>query len=727
MRNARFVILFVVGVALLLIAGSCGQPEPEVIEKPVTVVVPKKETVVVKETVIAPAPEPPTPEGPTLVVPFEALWAGSGHADVEAEAFAHWDEDDPPEVPVACAKCHSEGGYLDFLGLDGTAAGAVDNAAPIGTSVTCVTCHNEATAVMDSVVFPSGVEITGLGDESRCMQCHQGRASKLSVDGKIEAAGVADLDTVSEDISFTNIHYHAAAATRAGGDAMGGYQYEGKTYDATFTHVEGYATCASCHDPHTLQVKVQECSACHAEADPKDYRMDGSLVDYDGDGDTNEGISYEVEGLRDLLYQAMQAYGTEVAGAAIGYDAHSYPYFFIDSNGNGVVDEDEAVRDNAFASWTARLSKAAYNYQVALKDPGGYAHGGKYIIQLLYDSIEDLNTVLSTPIDLAGTHRIDDGHFAGSEEAFRHWDEDGEVSSSCAKCHSAAGLPFFLKEGVDASQPLANGLDCASCHDDVSTFTRYEVGAVEFPSGASLDTGNSDSNICLNCHQGRASTLSVNASTAGMDDDTVSDTLSFQNVHYFAAGATLFGTDAKGAYEYDGKTYLGRFEHVTGYDSCTQCHTTHGLDVRLEACGTCHPGTDSDEALHEIRMSKADYDGDGDTDEGIAGELNTVHEALYEGMQAYATDVVGTGIVYDSHSYPYFFTDTNANGEADPDEANYGNRYATFTPSLLKAAYNYQYAAKDPGAYAHNGLYIIQVLYDTLEDIGGDVSGMTRP
>ena len=90
-------------------------------------------------------------------------------------------------------------------------------------------------------------------------------------------------------------------------------------------------------------------------------------------------------------------------------------------------------------------------------------------------------------------------------------------------------------------------------------------------------------------------------------------------------------------------------------------------------------------------------------------------------------DVVGTAIVYDSHSYPYFFTDTNADGEPSPDEANYGNRYGTWTPRLLRAAYNYQYAAKDPGGFAHNGKYIIQTLYDALEDLGADVSGFVRP
>ena len=41
-----------------------------------------------------------------------------------------------------------------------------------------------------------------------------------------------DMDAVSEDLGFTNIHYFAAAATLYGTLAKGGYEYEGKTYDA---------------------------------------------------------------------------------------------------------------------------------------------------------------------------------------------------------------------------------------------------------------------------------------------------------------------------------------------------------------------------------------------------------------------------------------------------------------------------------------------------------------
>ena len=62
-------------------------------------------------------------------------------------------------------------------------------------------------------------------------------------------------------------------------------------------------------------------------------------------------------------------------------------------------------------------------------------------------------------------------------------------------------------------------------------------------------------------------------------------------------------------------------------------------------------------------------------------------------------------------------------GAADEGE----EAFASWTPRLLKAAYNYQWFSKDPGAFAHNPKYVLQFLYDSLKDVGGDVAGMTRP
>ncbi|MCZ7666216.1 MAG: hypothetical protein M5U34_02720 [Chloroflexi bacterium] len=143
--------------------------------------------------------------------------------------------------------------------------------------------------------------------------------------------------------------------------------------------------------------------------DLPNIRMEGSLVDYNGNGDMKEGIAAEIEGLRDSLYAGMQAYATEVAGTPIGYDSHAYPYFFIDGDGDGEISAEEAIYPNAFNAWTPRLAKAAYNYQVSLKDPGNFAHGGKYTIQLMYDSLADLNMALAEPIDMSAMSRIDHG------------------------------------------------------------------------------------------------------------------------------------------------------------------------------------------------------------------------------------------------------------------------------------------------------------------------------
>lgn len=682
-----------------------------------------------------------TPEEPPFLAEFYHQWVESPHADAEAEAFVHWNEEG--EIPVECARCHSTPGYQDYLGVDETESGAVDNPAPIGTTVTCDACHNSVASNLTNVTFPSGVEITDSGGSARCMVCHQGRASMLSVDEAIAEVGLTDdLNTPSADLGFINIHYYAAAATLYGSVAQGGYQFEGMRYQIKNEHVPGYDTCASCHNPHTLEVRVEECTTCHEEVESAEdlrfIRMPGSAVDYDGDGDDLEGIAEEIETLQEMLYEAIQEYAVEVGGTPIAYDAATYPYFFIDSNDNGDVDEEEATRENGYNAFTGNLLKAAYNYQVTIKDPGGFAHNPTYHIHLLYDSITMLNNEIEDPIDLEEAHRNDPGHFDTTAEAFRHWDEDGEVPGTCARCHSAGGLPIYLANGVNISAEPSNSLTCTTCHDNIPEFSTFEVAEVRFPSGAMLTFGEGEeANLCLNCHQGRESTVSVDTaiSRAGVGNDEVSDALTFRNVHYFAAGATLFGNEAMGAYQYEGKEYNGRFLH-DGEEmlTCTSCHDQHALTLQVNECEDCHEDVEFQEDARLIRqeaedVEPIDYNGNGDVEEPIADEIASLESDLLTRIQSYAADTVGTAIVYESHTHPYWFIDSNANGEADPDEVNGDNRYASWTPTLLRAAYNYQYIQKDPGVFAHNADYALQILYDSLEAIGGEeaVANYTRP
>jgi len=711
----------------------------------------------------APATSTPT-QAPTVAptqalpeVPFLTDWQGSGHGNVSDVPFRHWDDAtaNPDGVPITCAKCHTSAGFVDFA-----ADGKVDNAVPAkdAQGIVCMACHSPEAMALTSVTFPSGKVVeTSEEGEARCMTCHQGRESKASVDKQIADFNATDPDKVPAPIKdangkdkkfgFLNIHYFAAGTTLYGSQAEGGYQYDGKVYDPKFRHVAEMDTCIACHNQHSTTVRVEKCAQCHEGVktvdDLKNVRMNGSLVDYDGDGNITEGIASELSGIQDVLYAQIQTYAKDTAGTPIAYDGATYPYFFA-AGADGAPVKDDKGNPVGYSTWTPRLLKSAFNYQVSVKDPGAFAHNAKYIVELMYDSIEDLGG------DVSKLARDDAAHFAGNTEPFRHWDSEGEVPAGCAKCHSAGGLPQFIHNagttfltgtgtlgitGVVA-QPIPNGFMCSTCHDLANWPNRYGVTTVPFPSGAKLTfstekdaDGNLipvDANLCIECHQGRESTVSVNKYLADKPVDTADPKISFKNIHYFAAGATLFGTDAKGAYEYDGQTYLG-YNAIHPLNKCTDCHEVHALNVKTDACKACHTNVNGVADLENIRMATdaVDYNGNGDTTEGIFKEIDSFRTTLYAAIQDYA-EKAGTPIVYDAASYPYFFVDADKDGKPDTNDKGLIG-YNAWTPRLLKAAYNYQYSIKDPGAFAHNPKYVMQFLYDSIKDLGGDVSNFTRP
>ena len=329
-------------------------------------------------------------------------WSTSGHSDAEAEAFVHWNEDDPAEIPVQCAKCHSAYGYRDYLGEDGSQVNTVDSPAEVGSVVSCYVCHNDSAHVKEVAHFPSGAEIDDLEASVNCAECHQGTSSGVSV-----SEAVVDLpeDEVNENLRFINVHYRVGAAVRYGSDVTVGYEYPDKNYFGFYPHVDDYQQCIDCHDPHDLSVTPSECAACHPVVsdfgDLRSIRMD-STPDYDGDGDVTEGVYAEMTTLHEMLYQAIQSYAQETVGAPILY-AKQFPYWFNDTNGNGTADEGEVNFGNQYASWTPRLVKATYNYHLVLEDPGGFMHNARYLIQLMIDTMENLSEVVT--VDLSGTTR----------------------------------------------------------------------------------------------------------------------------------------------------------------------------------------------------------------------------------------------------------------------------------------------------------------------------------
>jgi hypothetical protein len=225
----------------------------------------------------------------------------------------------------------------------------------------------------------------------------------------------------------------------------------------------------------------------------------------------------------------------------------------------------------------------------------------------------------------------------------------------------------------------------------------------------------------MQCHQGRRASGDVEAAIAGLEEDAVSGALSFVNVHYYIAAATWLGAEARGGFEYPDRSYTARFEHVPDLQACVECHDPHSQAVAWQTCSPCHVAVSGFADLRAIRVGNEDFDGDGDVEEGIYGEIETMQGAVYAAIQAYASQVVGTPIAYADDS-PYFVVDTNGNGRADPGEISGGNAYAAWTPRLLRAAYNYHFSLQDRGNYAHNGRYVLQLLHDSLDDLGRRVS-----
>lgn len=291
------------------------------------------------------------------------------------------------------------------------------------------------------------------------------------------------------------------------------------------------------------------------------------------------------------------------------------------------------------------------------------------------------------------------GHANYAGEPFNYWNASGAVPATCAKCHSKDGFVDFVADGtVVATAKLGTTLSCGTCHINGDTPALYTDAStrwddlvnnpaledVVFPSALTADLGDA-SNICMACHQGRSSTPTVNTRIADGN-------LAFSNIHYFAAAATLFGTDVQGGYEYGADSFIGTqtyrgqntfAAHPATLTTCTGCHLREGAlnhtfvpDVTRCSTVSCHTAATTFNALG-----------------GSPG-------ANYADITALKTQLLGvikaSGVTQET-GYPYFSNITTA--------------------AQLKACYNWQVADKEPCGYIHNGIYIKQLLYDSIVDL----------
>jgi len=703
--------------------------------------------------------------------PIRDQWAKSGHGDITDVPWRRFDASG--QVSSSCAKCHGPQPNPPLVGppppdvglLEYLATGENLSPSPLPLGIDCVSCHQTFPTIysnlakfglpdgkLEPVPFPSTDQVSLYGPSNICMTCHQGRKSGEDVQDQIDG------DNGEGPYSFTNIHYYAAAATLFGSETNGGFEYPGERYRPRNTfpsHPDSFSTCVGCHmanaqgappEMHTWIPGVDNCIGCHG----------GTSFETLGG---SPGQSYtNIQALLPELYAEIEDYAANVIGVPIVYEDQ-----FCNDNG------EPCTRSNSYRDFDAKLLPAAYNYQVALKDPNGFIHNGTYMQQLLHDSIVDLGGTPSVAVIGRGDLTIEgsaigtasktqqwqlNAHAATNTEPFRHWDEDYEpdgytpsgISASCTRCHSTAGFEEYAMSDPTTGHFPTTGVDCWSCHNNNDLFanpeTRYDVlgtntalASIVFPSGDEASFGNA-SNMCMGCHQGRNSTVQVDAATpnTAVQAPTDYDSYDFINIHYYAAAATLFGTDVRGGYEYGGNVYRGQNTFVGLHNptpdgqtlvDCIGCHLNAAVDPadrqrhtflpQVQDCNQCHSG----QAFQDLSGSPGDN----------FREISVLKEDLLAAIQAYATTgnpLTGlpqdSPVFYNGDNYPYWFK-----GIEGMDPASFGNRYRDFNFDMLTAAYNFVTADKDPAGYIHNGGYIQQLLFDSTCLMGGTPRVVTVP
>jgi hypothetical protein len=345
---------------------------------------------------------------------------------------------------------------------------------------------------------------------------------------------------------------------------------------------------------------------------------------------------------------------------------------------------------------------------------------------------------------------------------------------ACYQCHHGLSAIDYMQDvqGTANAQVLwgDSTVTCVTCHDthaqgagaNIRTplFLSYNSNltggkADVFMDGTDIPAGVGTGVLCLFCHQGRESGLTVykrianqtidpytqpdagvsdvdnpptgnfpGAEDVDLNGNGTRDVISFPNPHYLDSGAILWG---RNAWEYFFTGVAQEYsEGIPAHQTlnCAGCHMGeanaenteggHTWKARLETCQTCHGPVVDIKDIPAI----GDYDGDG-TVETAFEEIGTINDpvlldsGLYGALKA---ALEGEGIFYNPDAHPYFFTD-----------ATFATAYTAWTSNTLSAAFNLSWAFKSGNCVPyHNAWYGSQILQDSLRALGVDTSTYFR-
>lgn len=298
-------------------------------------------------------------------------------------------------------------------------------------------------------------------------------------------------------------------------------------------------------------------------------------------------------------------------------------------------------------------------------------------------------------------------------------------TGDCNRCHTTTGFLKYIADNNDsaawgsASDKTKEVLMCSACHLDYSYKLR-STGAVTAPyAGDAFTYPNMGvSNLCLNCHAGRASGNSVKNIQRNYTS------ASFVNSHYLTAGGTVFGEIG---YEFADRNYSnpafyahrylgtadsrGNSAVASGSGPCVACHLANktgpgekhtfkpyvvGGTELSPTCKTvgCHGPREGQPAARDQLWLRGTW------------------QAQYQDALAALNYLLANNsyrkLVFISSS-PYF-TDKkwySLNGPVTDVSASGMNN--------MGAAFNYNLLIHDRGGVAHNRYYTRRLIYDSID------------
>jgi hypothetical protein len=517
-------------------------------------------------------------------------------------------------------------------------------------------------------------------------------------------------------------------------------------------------TCATCHDSHQTALRgdgditaamlgatgttTQEatvvfsaefnlCTACHM--------VDLDVVNTGTGGNGRFLYSYELSD----KYTSANLLNAETGT----FDMSTAPFYHDGASGNGRTFADThfggTIMEHLvnFNGSAADITITGYNINAGAKSACTTCHDPHTAGKML--SIESSSTIdYSDQLDNKAVSYAEGlGAFHNSYQTTVAYRQAG-----CAPCHTGDNFASVTL-GQTPNEAWGWGtIGCRSCHDlavpnatpaanDSAAFAQVrefgEAHVFKFATGVEVAAANLGVNqVCFECHKGRTPGVDV-AALADPATGTQNYTISY--LHYAPSFAILYGNDSKMVATYAGKTYAGQFQHYDGAKfGCVDCHDVHNTNgnhaatnkmTTSSSCVGCHgSGSFVDAAALQARLeaysvrlldtvlaSMLNYT----PQTGFSGTLDATLAALAaETDPAVQRDMLMTYIQGRTNFFP--------------------NKAIAHAATTWKV-FTYEDGAPHGqthghgGSWAHNSKFARQVMYDAIQSLGGDLTGLARP